>query len=397
MTTTGKRWIRIFTSLSLGFLGPHFAIANDSCSAKCLDGLRSAAYNRYGINESTYTHQAYRHAFCDALHQLKQGSSSASGDVLTQAFFAEFKSESQYYDKLDHEYCSDEAKELTASSTYAFWSEFVDDHALDVFRQCMQICNPPVGMSAGTEQVDNCNFMVNVRYTPISKSDKPPRVTNVDIANASCTNVPKPKDSINFGTGQNIKCARYGRSAAFVNINTDKGPAFASIPQIPTPPLPQPPEYKTEWSDTDASGTPYVDQQCKPSRDTWKGAPCTSCTGTCSIPGRIPDPDHVSYTCSGSGCGYSYNRAPERGYDKDILVSGGTMTWFRRWTAGDITDIYTIRYQMQTTRCVSSCDYEHQKAEYDKALLTTCPGGTHTGMVMQKVHTQEVKIVKQNK
>lgn len=393
MPTSVNRWIRVFASLLLGFLGSHFAAADDACSAKALAGLQSAAYNRYGIKEAAYTHQAYRHAFCDALHQLKQGKTSASGDALTEVFFAQFKSDSENYEKLDHEYCSDETKELTASSTYAFWGEFVDDHALDVFRDNMKTCNPPVGMSASAEQVDSCNFVVNVRYTPISNSDKPPKVANVDIANASCTNIPKAKDLIKFGTGQNIKCARYGRSAAFVSVNTDKGPAFASIPQIPTPPLPQPPQYKTDWSDADPNGTPYVDQNCKPSRDKWTGVPCTSCTSTCSVPtpGRIPDADHVSYTCSGSGCGWSYNRAPEKGYEKDILVAGGTMTWFRRWTAGDITDIYTIKYQMPTTRCVSSCDYEQKKAEYDKALLTTCPGGSQTQRAIQKVQMQEIK------
>jgi hypothetical protein len=65
------------------------------CPETCLKALQSAAYDEQHINQNQYSHQKFQQSFCDAIHQVQQGKSSAEGDGLTgiscQVFHTENK------------------------------------------------------------------------------------------------------------------------------------------------------------------------------------------------------------------------------------------------------------------------------------------------------------------
>jgi pimeloyl-ACP methyl ester carboxylesterase len=79
----------------------------------------------------------------------------------------------------------------------------------------------------------------------------------------------------------------------------------------------------------------------------WPPRPgCEICFEKCSVPATARV-SKITYSCTGKGCGWSYN--PYGGYDALYALDpdGSGFTWARRWQSGDeIKDVYTITYEL---------------------------------------------------
>jgi len=86
---------------------------------------------------------------------------------------------------------------------------------------------------------------------------------------------------------------------------------------------------------------------CLWSNQKWPPRPgCEICFEQCSAPAGAHI-SKVAYSCTGKGCGWSYN--PYGGYDPLYALNpeGAGFTWARRWQSGDeIRDVYTITYEL---------------------------------------------------
>ena len=371
------------------------AAAQDQCQQTCLSALEASAYNETKVTESTTNHHTFVQRFCDAVHQRLQNKTSVESDTLTAYFFNTLNVNNETLSQYDRLYCQSSFDETDYSKAYSFWSKVANDNDLDKFNGCMRICNPGVGIATEVQQRGPCGYVVTVKYNPANDGDKTNPVVTRDsvLFNASCRNAPYHGQSIPVGgtSGLNIECTRFGFSGSFVSFSTNKGPVVAGPNDLPAPKKPEPPVMQTSMQDTDETGKQYV-TSCAISNTSWRAThgPCDTCSGTCSVQegGIIPNVSYIDYTCNSganehndSYCGWSYNPGPERGRGKNVVVLGNTnyFTWYRWWQTGaPLTDVYTIRYQMPRSICVSGdCPPEKYKAdlaEYQKAMsVNPCP------------------------
>lgn len=374
------------------FIAP--ALAQNGADV-CLAALKTAAHDEYSVNEKTDWEQHFHHAFCDALHKKQQNNSSQSGDLLTDAIFLHLQSDQSSLAEYDHTYCASTAIDTSYALQYSFWSKVVHGDALSKFNECMRIVTPSSGLITSSQNLDTCHFAAKIKYVPSgSNNQRFARVKrDATLLNASCGSIPYKGQKITAAEIP-VSCTRFGRTGSFVILDTDQGDAVISAPDLPLPAMPGPPPDAPKWDSADPiTGQPYkavfsiqkgLIGAGKYPNVSCIGAGWTNCQGSFSLPAGalIPNEANILYQCgSGSNedghayCGWSYNRDPHKGYAGDVVVTGNSFTWYRRYnTDKDMLETYTVSFLMPHQKTRVELQYERDIATYRKEVMTNpCP------------------------
>lgn len=194
-------------------------------------------------------------------------------------------------------------------------------------------------------------FTVTLRYRPTSDLPRDTRILGITSTGVKL-----------IGT----KVFRRGASIRRFNTYTqmfareNKGPISIVLDlegvgnelSMQFPPIPEPlPRYEVKWFRQDESGRPYY-------KDTdLIGISCNcNTTGEWNLNEKNARIYEVSYSCVGSGCGWSYNPAGGYGISYRISGDGQAFRWFRLWQGVPAAEVYRVFYEKQRGICVSNCD-----------------------------------------
>ena len=328
-----------------------FALAADSNALVCLEGLKAAARDEYGFNDTAQSRREFHTAFCEAVKQKLQSNTSVGLSIPVAKMLASLDASHEQLSEFQRNYCrQDSSLEEFFRSTQVVQS-LVHGDPLSRFNECMRIADRKNGITAQTQPIDRCSFAVTARYD--RTAEKNPATAPVKgtpaVFNGHCSNVPR----VLSAQDRTFTCRRSGWAGTTVLFDTEQGPVFVQTDDLERPARPE--EPKIPATDTVSTPIPVTKSSlaCAANMhdNEWR-----NCSGPLTAPAGATI-TNVSYACSGGQnqngdnyCNWSYHRDPAKGRQADVQWSGNTANWYRRYnTPQDVSETYTITYTIPHT------------------------------------------------
>lgn len=194
-------------------------------------------------------------------------------------------------------------------------------------------------------------FTVTLRYKPQSDLPRNTRISGITPTGVKLigTKVFRRGASIRRFNTYTQKFARESKGPISIVIDIE---GLGNELAMQFPPIPKAlPRYEVKWFRQDESGRPYY-------KDTDPIGISCNCnnSGEWSLNEKNARIYEVSYSCWGSGCGWSYNPGGGYGISYRISGDGQKFRWFRLWQGVPATEVYRAFYEKQRGVCVANCE-----------------------------------------